>query len=371
LPISITGANGEDQKLTLTLRLWLQNNLEDHFYGHNPLFKKLQLGKRIVKEGLGTKIVVPIKYPQAGGPQPAGVSDPYQSKSHSAMTGITSALYDWAEYTMPISVPERELKAQGSMTKKLGYMESVMDIGMDRFMDKLRQDVMAAENDPLSIGTTERLASLRTFFNKGGAATTGPTLPLPLASQLSASDALWGNAAAPTATTAQYVIGGINRNAAGNAYFCVPVKNPTTAQALDRTAVNQMITLGTRNSDKPDMLLVTQGHYDVLMGILQQQRQILDSKLTDYGFDAFQWRGCDVFWDDDIPIFNPGTNGYNMFAINSKALKLVSATEEPEVVQGAVDTERSIKTWRAQWFGQLVMTKMGRGAGARHANLLA
>lgn len=364
MPINIIGANTEDQRLTLTIRLWLSNRLEDHFFGHHPVFAKLRAMNRVVKGGFGTKITVPIKYPQAGGPQAEGVTDPYAAFSHSAMTGITSSLWDVAEYFMPISAPVRELKLQGSETKKLDYINSVMEIAMDRFMDRLRQDMWAAEGNPGSAGTDSQLASIRTLFNKGGSNTTGTIPPLPLPAQLSQSDPTWGNAAG---TNPVFVVGGINRNAAGNAYFCIPLKNPNTAQTFNADAINEIITLATRGADRPDLLILERNHYNAAMNILQKQIQFGQSKLAEYGFDAFRWRNCDVIWDDDVPTAAPGIN---MFAINTKSLKLCVDSLEPDVQQSE-DPERSLKVWKANWFGQLIMTKMGRGAGARHARLAA
>lgn len=375
MPISITGANGDDQRLTMTLKLWLQNNLADQFFGHHSLFTKLKSLKRVVTGGLGTEIVIPTKYPAQGGPAAEGVSDPYAARSHSPMTGITSLKYTAAEYLMPISAPIRELKLQGSLTKKVDYLQSVMELAMDRFMDKLRQDVWAAEHNADSAGSATQLASLRTILNKGGTSATSPYSPKALAAQVSADvnslgwDAdIHGVAAAESGQTAVYSIGGINRNAAGNAYFCVPVFRPgTTATGLSRFAVNKLITAGTRNSDRSDYGILHSGHYDALLGILQSQRQLQDSKLSEYGFDAFTWRGVDFVFDDDVPTAAPG---YNMFILNTKALKLVCDTMEPDVEQSE-DSERPLKVWKASWFGQLCPTKLGRGLGARYANMSA
>lgn len=356
MAVPIYGANGEDQRLTMTIRLWLQNKMEDHFLGHNPLWRKLKSLNQVVKGGFGTQIQVPIKYPAPGGPQPEGVTDAYTAMSHSRMTGIGHTLWDMAQYRMPISAPERELVLQGNLTRKLSYLDSVMEIAADRFMDLLRQHSMAAEGNAYSAGSEWQIASLRTLFNGGGVSTTGPYEPLPLAEQLVAAVGV-----APITN-----VGSIERNAAGMAYFCTPLENPGVAEAIGKAPINHLITLGTRGSDRPDLVIVTADHYDVLMGLLQNQRVIAESKLSDFGFDAFTWRGCDVIYDDDVPLTSPGINA---FAINTKALKLCVRDVEPEVVpiEGRDD---SIKAWKSNWYGALVMTKMGRGAGARHCNLV-
>lgn len=373
MPISITGANGDDQRLTMTLKLWLQNNLEDQFFGQHALFRKLKELKRIVTGGLGTEIVVPTKYPAAGGPVAEGVSDPYAARSHSPMTGITSLKYTAAEYMMPISAPVRELKLQGSLTKKVDYLQSVMEIAMDRFMDKLRTDMWASESNADSAGSATQLASIRTLLNKGGTSATSPYSPAALPSQVSSNVNSLGwtsgahGVAAVDTGTAVYSVGGINRNAAGNAYFCTPLLNPSSSATLSRFVINNLITLATRNTDRGDLGILTSGHYDALMGLLQSQRQLQDSKLTEYGFDAFTWRGVDWVFDDDCPTAAPG---YNAFVINTKALKFMVDSMEPDVQQSE-DSERPIKVWKASWFGQLCPTKLGRGLGARHANLAA
>lgn len=364
MSINVIGANGEDIRLTLTIQNWLSNKLYDNFFGHNPFFYKLKAKGQVVKGGLGNQLRIPLKYPSPDRPIAEGVNDPYAALSFQPIGGLTSSLWEWAEYAMPISVPLRELKLQGSLTKKVDYMASIMEISMDSFADKLRQHMFAPENDPLSAGASTRLASFRTLFNKGGSATTGPYSPFPRPAQLSQSDATWGNAAV-TSGTPVYTVGGINRNAAGNAYFCVPVKNPSVAESFGKTAINNLITLATRQNDKPDLGILYSNHYDVLMGILQQQRLISDSKMTDAGFESFSWRGVDFIFDDDVPLAAPGINAW---IVNTKALELHVDTMEPEVKEKD-SPDQLIKSWIAMWYGQLVMKNMGRGSGARHANL--
>jgi hypothetical protein len=355
MPSYILGANGEDQRLTLMIRLWLQSKLADHFYGHHPVFKKLQLLNQVVTGGFGEKVSIPIKYPAAGGPTPEGVQNAYSAMSHSEMTGYTSSLWDIAHIRMPISIPERELELTGSNTKKVSTLDSVMEIATDRFNDYLKQQVWGTE---ATSGGVTTLWPLRTLYNRGtNGTTTTPYSPAGLSEQL-------GEA---VGTTPVKTVGNLNRGAAGNGYFCTPVLNPGSAETLAKASINKLITLGIKGSDKPDLLILERNHYDTAMGILQAQRYISESKLADYGFDAFMWRGCDVIFDDDVPTAVPGVNA---FAINTKALKLLVKTMEPDVqpIQGRDD---SIKAWKANWYGQLVMVKMGRGAGARHANLAA
>ena len=53
---------------------------------------------------------------------------------------------------------------------------------------------------------------------------------------------------------------------------------------------------------------------------------------VDFGFQgAFSWMGADVVWDDDCPVFNSGTDGYNVMAINTEHLRLEVVTMEPDV----------------------------------------
>src|SRR5262245_7827116 len=119
MAINIVGANSEQQRLTFTIRRWLQDNTEDQFAVHHALFRKLKEKKRILNGGFGDRLVLPTRYPAAAGPQPIGVIDPYAAASHAPMTGLTSLKYDIVEYMMPISVPKRELRAQGSLTRKV------------------------------------------------------------------------------------------------------------------------------------------------------------------------------------------------------------------------------------------------------------
>jgi len=355
MPISQNQTITMDGRLTLSINRWMQRNLADVFLGNHPIWAMLKKKGNMVTGGLGVQIQEPLFMPAPGGPQAEGIDDPYAELDHSQMTGITSAVYTPAEYAIPLSAPIYDLKLQGSETKKVDYVESVMRVGLKRFFVKLHIHTWAAEGAAGAAGARNRLMSLRVAFNRGTG--TGTEEPAALPEQV-------GTAIGTSPIT---VVGGIDRNTNGNAYWSTPCV--TSATALSLTTVNHAISLATRMSDTPDLLIIGRNGFDKLVTTLQAEGQhnIFEVDEVMKKFSSIRYRGCYITFDDGVP---PGTSGgtnTQMFVINTSHLRLNCDTMEPQF-ELRPDNKRQLKTWIGAWYGQYSSDDLGR-VHARYSDL--
>jgi hypothetical protein len=276
-----------------------------------------------------------------------------------------------AEYKLPVSIPERDTKAQGPQTKKADWEDAVVTQAENLFEMKLLADLWAAESDAESAGSAEQLASIRTLLNGGGGSTTGsaayPGFPNTHPGQLLA--------AASSSGAAITKVGGLERNAPGGAYFCPPLIRPGSNDSITKAVINNIISASSKSSgaakNRGDFLILKETNYNDLLGILQDQQRYLPSKLADYGFEAIQYNGVDVVYEDALSNFVDAAGNTNAFCLNTNAFQLccgesITPQMRPDVIPGT-----TTKAWLMVWYGQLIITKFGRGMGSRHTRLVS
>lgn len=361
-----------DGKLINTISAWLSSNFEDVFLGNNAFFTKLRMMGNVKTNGFGTSMVEPIMIPDAtgGGPQAQGVTDPYAALVQSQMTGKTGASYIAAEYLIPVSVAQYDLDAQGSDTTKVELVQGEMENALNRLISKLNIDLWAAPELASSVGSRASLCSLLQLYNAGTAASTGGGTPDALTEQK-------GNRGVCNATTQvlQTIAGGIQRAAAGAAYWCTPIIN--SADTLTVQNLSKIYSLGVRNSDHIDLMVMHRDSFDKLMSLFtvgggNGGQMFQQSKLAEAGFDAIKFRGCDIIMDDYVPttcfLNGAGTTyGYNILGINTNKMKLRAKSMKPDMIPH--DDVRPLKIWTGRWLGQITSKNLGRAGGVRHVNI--
>jgi hypothetical protein len=287
------------------------------------------------------------------------------------MTGFSG--YEWtaAEYVLPLSVQKYDLAAQGTMGKRVDWVQGVMQQGLDKFKFKLIADMWANEEVTTSAGTRAAIASIRTLLNAGGASTTANTAP-PLARTeqgLDSGGSIGRAVVGTVSSTAVYTVGGINRNAALAAHACTPIIQ--TSQAFTPQVLSGIMTKATCGQERPDLILVTENVFDKIQGLISAGANsgagqfLQNSKLAELGFDAVRFRGAEVVADENVPsgLFKtatttPLTSGDNIFAINTGYLSMKVQSKKPKIEPH--DDPRPILAWTAEWRGQLIGTNLGR-----------
>jgi hypothetical protein len=328
---------------TTTLNLWASKNFANLFTSQKPLWYKLRKKQNIITGGLGIKILEPFLYPTTAGPQLEGVADPYTEMVPSKTVGWTNAEYAWCEKRLSVSEEELVLDQQGSDTAKMNHLQAVKDISMKKFFEGLNADMWRAESAVGSNGSSRQyLGSVRTYFNRGGSNTTdGGAIPPGLTEQTGTA----------TGTTPLTLVGNVERNAVGAAYWCTPLFT-TTVTTITLGKMNNVISLAVCDPDSPDLFVTTRANFDSIMEILQGYQRYSDSALADAGFEAVRYRGCDVVFDQNCP-------ATTAFALNTDYIKLRAASMAPGFVEKP-DPNRTIVNWNARWVGQITSGNLGR-----------
>lgn len=362
-----------DNRLTTTIALWVQNNLNDVFSSHIPfLYRLKEKGNMKFGGGHGGRFVEPLMFPKSGNPAPVGIANAtaaYTNLTFVETTNITSASYEVAEILLPISIQEYDLDAQGSETQKVDLMQSVMDSNMTGLTEYLNRLLWENEDVVGSVGSRASLLSIKSLINGGGATTTGGAIPAALPEQTGARGVV-----STAGAVAQFTVGNINRNATEAAYWASPIFN--TAQALSIQTLSALVTRATRGKDTPDLIILPLQLYDKLMGLLTNGgnsggQMYGQSKMVEAGFEAIRFRNCDVIFDDGVPItsYTSGSTtalGMNVFCLNTKYIKLRAKSMKPTIKE--TPDSRAIRTWTARWLGQITSGNTGR-VHSRHVNM--
>lgn len=390
MALSQVSQNGEQQRLALTIERWLTDNPSDHYNQASAFLAKLNKKKKVITGGLGTQLIVQARYASNKNPTPEGVTDPFASRARRSIEGITRLKFDVAEKVMTFSLPKRDYKIQGNLTKKLDYVQTMLKIALEDWADSIMQtDLWAPEYDTGSAGSETQFCSFRTIYNKGGTSTSWLAGPPVHPAQLCAVNTAAGQKGNPgwvstvhgAACATGYVdgntpaavttIGGINRNAAGAAGFCVPTYSPATANYLptNNDTLNTVILAGCVGNKRPDMVLMKQAEWAFVMGILQDQIKLETGNMTDYGFPAFKWLGCDFVADEYVPTGQYNATAadvalYQMFCMNTDNWAFYLDTAEPEL-NSAVAVDAPVTDYQLTQYGQLVPLAIGRHLGSR------
>lgn len=359
----LTNSLFTDERATATINLWLSNNYESLFLRDNAFWMKLRQAGRIITQGFGIQMVEPVMSPAPSGASPSviKVSDPYSSITHTSTTGFTGATYTAAEYLIPVSVPYYDLDQQGSDTRKVNYLQGIIERNLEVMMVTLEADLWANEETTNSAGARNRLASIRTFLNAGSVTTNGAsTEPNPLPEQVG-NRAVCGTTSATAVTT----VGGINRNATEGAYWCTPIIN--TSMNLSVQTLSKIRSSTRRGGRAADLIIMHRDSFDRLQGLASLHGSnggqfFRESRLARLGFEALGFQDADIITDDRVPTTcylngSATTYAYNIFAINTRYIKLCVKTLKPQMEM--VPDARPIKAWLGRWLGQLTSSHLG------------
>lgn len=376
--IVVAGTSGtEQQRVAMTQAAWLAKTISDHTVQNTPFLRWLKENRRTQRGGVGFDIQVPVKYWAADNPKMSGVADPLVSRSRKIPKGVTKTNWKCAMLFQAFSIDDMEKMVQGDATRILTAAQTYIELAGDQWSSDLMDMLWAAETVATSCGDAQTVASIRTLVNKGtaqGAFTyTLGTTPRPAQSSQDDSNG-WVQATHGSypagGSGAVVVVGGINRAAADTGVqFSCPVWNPAGSGAtFGRLVFNQMISAGSADSDRIDMVFLDPDLYDGAMGILQAQQQLTESRMASYGFEAFRWRGVEFLPEDRMPA-SAISGSAQALGICSKNLSFVSALEQPKV-SSAEAMDAPVTDYRVVDPCQLIPKKLGRGLGVRHTAIV-
>lgn len=370
----------ENQREVLYAQRYLSTTATNAFTGHHPVFAKLLERKRVFQGSFGTELVKVQFIPVPGGPSVVGITDPEVLRGAQQVQGIMRTRFYTAEYFTNMKFLKREIAADAPPARRIEYRASMLEVMRRKWYDKFVMDWNADESLASSAGTEDCILSWRVLFNKGGSSATATTHPFPLASQFGGGTAVKGTNTADEdysssvhgtkVNSSVTTIGGLDRNSAGLAYLSCPVLNPSSTETFSRDTMNKIIRLGTLNNERPDIVFMDGKRFDILQSLVQAQALYGPSKLAKYGFNSYQFNGVDIAYDDDFPNGSGGSGTGQICAMNTGNLGFYcNGGFIPTVTVNDTITEAPVI--EQAWLGYyaIVPTKIGRGIGARHANV--
>lgn len=367
--MAVPGLNTNfNNNATLTvLNAWLSANCADIYSSNSPFFARMRAAGQIKTGGIGYTWSEPFYYPVTTGPSLQGVSDMWADQVRPTETGgLTQLQFTPAMFIMNIAISKYDLKAQGSDTKRVDYLNTIMKISNTKWGESLNSMLWAAESAVGSDGQSKAvLGSIRTYINGGGSSTTdgGAT---PARSATSFNGTFTPVASTGTAITK---VGNVERNAAGGAYLCPNLYNPT-AVAATASVLNNLITYAARNEDRPDLILLPPRLYTYYLGVVQSQQR---TDLKTYGkYEGFTWNGVDVMYDDNLPTGTAGSydgTAGQIFCLNLDHLALRYDTMKPQFTPYVDPLRTPLDNYTASQIIQLTTDHPGR-VHSRHCNVL-
>ena len=203
---------------------------------------------------------------------------------NTAQEEVTSAIYEWRQLASTVSITGIE-EAQNS--------------GEAAFLDLLNTKIEIARES-----VVQKMNTM--FYAAGGVSGTNPTdfhgIQLLIKDQTS-------------------VVGGIDPS--NNTWWQAKCHNAaaagdfshTDSTVLDRTMMTNVFNDASVGGDTPQFIITTQDLHEKYEGLLQANVRHQDASLADAGFQALEFKGRPILFDDDCP-------SGEMYFINPKYLRL-------------------------------------------------
>lgn len=333
---------------------WLSANHMALFTQRSPFFKKMQLNGRIQPAGYGVTMREPLMVPVLTGPQLEGVSNAYADRTPQPMTGYTTANYDLSEYIIDVSWQDYDDDRAGSPTEMVKWREAHFRNAELRAFNKILSDFWKKPEDTKSAGCREQIASIRTFINGGTSTATDGGADPPAQAEQSVSPVV-----SATSASAITLVGGIERSAAGAAYWCPPILlgDSTASAALTIALLNDLYEAAFQEGEEPDIIICPPGLFSKLTSLLTvggtSGGQHYTGSVANAGFSTIRYRNADIVVDRRCP-----TTGYvedsttakknHMFCLNTNHLLLRMKSRKPqfkEVISNKPIQEH-VGTWK-------------------------
>jgi len=363
--MSLTNADASKNGFNSAVRdAWLSANHMPLFTQHSPILKMFQQMGRIKPAGYGTEMREPLIVPVTTGPQMEGVTNAYADRAPQAMTGYTSASFPLSEYIIDVSWQDYDDKRAGSEVEMVRWQEAHFINAEKRSFNKILNDFWANEDNAKSAGARDQIASIKTFINGGTtAATDGGASPAAQAEQTEVPICTLSSVVAVT------LVGGIERSAAGAAYWCPPIHQggSTTSAALTLLQLNDLYQLAYQGDEHPNLIIMPPALFSKIQNLLSVGggnggQMYTGSKLAEAGFDAIKFRGAEIVTDRRCPTtsFNSNTSTAklnNIFCLNMNHLTMRMDGKKPKFKD--VQTNKPIQEHVGQWFMALTADHLG------------
>ena len=286
-----------DALLTTTLRA-MQPDIKDNITKGNVFLAYLKSRDRFRKQDGGERVKVPLMHAHNSG---ADIYDGYGVLQTAPTDGITSAFYDWAQLSVPITISGKERKQNKGKHAAISLLQAKTEQSMASIMELLNNCLVSGK---ISSGTSSAQGQ---FVARTGTIDTSAAGPLPLTALIDVT------------ATRSSAIGNINPNT--YAFWANQARaSSATSFALFKQDIARIYNnCGKGVGGNPDLMLGDQIGWETYYNSLQAQERFVvnDSRTVDMlaGSDALAYRKASFIWDEIVP--DPDTNADVVDAIGS------------------------------------------------------
>jgi len=342
-----------DSLLSTTLFNY-RKTMTDNIFKANAFLAALRQYGGVEYSNGGERIAIPLMYETNN---TVNSYRGYDTITVVPQEGMTTAFYEYGEVAGSITISRREERQNNGEAALLNLLE--------KKILQAEMSIKAAINSQLVLGTVSSatfipgnsekdLNPLGWFYRKLRA--TDPTSTVKVGNILAATYSWW------KAQTADFGTGTIGTN--------TYVKSVTTFKGYTQ-ALRAMYNYCANGADgsAPNLILGTQGAYELYCNAIQDKVQYQDLKLAEIGFDSAKLRGATFIYDELVPDIFTGTAAITkgtVFFLNTKFYKLTIDRETDFVTTPFVEPEnQTAKTAKILFMGNATCSNQ-RKCGVAH-----
>ena len=322
-----------DALLTTTSNLYYEKGkVFDNVFESSDTLKALKAHAKREEIG-GAKIQVNVMY---GHNEAVDSYSRYEQVNIAPQDGMTSAFYDWAQYSAPVSIDGLSEFQNSSASKIQSLLGEKIEQASMSFAERINKDLMDVA-DSVATGITgnggKNIISLPLLMQKD------PTTGADVGGIDQSAETWWANQTKDS--DAAGTTGVIFKNTMRNIY------NSCTRGA----------------GGQPDLIITDQVSHERYESSLDELTRYTSTNKGDVGFEHLVFKNARMVWDPYCPDMGAGTDGVpgtplthgSMFFINTKFLKLICGKGKdfaPTAFRTPVDQDARTQLWL--FYGQLV-----------------
>lgn len=329
-----------DALLSTTLAAY-RKTLTDNIFKASAFLAALKTYGGVDYQNGGERIAIPLMYEANSTVKSYSGADILDT---TIQDGITTAFYPWSQIGGTIAITrkeERQNSGESALLNLLQKKTQQAEMSMKQALNKQLVQGTVSSATFVPGNDAKDLFPLGYFQRKLRA--TDPTTGGNVGNIAAATYAWWkGN-------TADLGTGTIGTNS-----FVLSV---TTFKGFLIAMRRMMLTCANgADGSAPNLLLATQGSYELYANALQNQVQYADVRLGEMGFDSLKVRGATLIYDEYVPDVFTGTAAITkgtVFFLNTKYYKLVIDSETDFVTSPFVSPEgQDVKIAKILFMGQ-------------------
>jgi hypothetical protein len=330
---------GLDGIFSALIPRWLEKNYLSLWQKQNPVWQILYEKGKVLDRGWGSVLTEPFRVPSpnAGSGAKRIGSNVTQQMEPVIPAGMTSATFHAPLVAFDYALSIWDLMNLGTETAMADFVQAQLEQNLDSFFADLEQDMWGDPANSLYNGSSDtNLTSLLTMINSGGPNATSAVPYPPFLPEQQAVPIV-----KTSGSTAQTIVGGLNRADTNGVWWSCPVRYPSTPATLTVQELDRTYRMAVMNNVEPDLIVVHRDLFSVLQNLSTFGGQnggmlVNDPERARFGHKRLYYLNAEIVHDDNIPtqMYLSGTStavNHQIFVLNTKYIQFYMSGKKPEV----------------------------------------